>query len=234
MKTRPQLKIQDWPDPLSESQREQYRRDFQCDGFIAFNNVLLPDEVEKIRQSFSGLVLKARRQNLDFTKGVDNVRALDRKGEFYIQYESGTDRNKLTDENAEVVVRKMMSFVDQDPLFHYIAFEHPGIKAMVETAVGTGFILFQEMALVKPAFVGEERAWHQDDSYFAVKPLEAVAGLWIALDKATVENGCMHVIPGAHKRGPLLQSAAVGCTIADGRIDKGVAVPIELEPGGAV
>ncbi len=90
--------------------------------------------------------------------------------------------------------------------------------------------------LIKPARIGAARVWHQDCAYFAVKPLEAVFGVWIALDDADEENGCMHVIPGDHVRGPLLQSPAVGCFffIPDDRLDRARVTAIPLRAGGAM
>lgn len=43
-------------------------------------------------------------------------------------------------------------------------------------------------------------AWHQDVTYWGLKPPEAYTA-WIAVDDSDVENGCMRVIPGSHKKG---------------------------------
>ena len=234
MNTKQVVDPENFPKSLSDSRKREIRNQYDRDGYVAFNGVLTDVEVAKTQRLLSDLVLGARKQRRDYVMGVELTRAMDQKNEFYIQYESGTDKMALTDQNAEEKVRKLMHFVNQDPFFQFIAYEHPRVKALIEMAIGESFILFQEMALVKPAFIGGERAWHQDDSYFAVKPLEAVAGIWIALDNATAANGCMHVIRGAHRKGPLLQSTEVGCTIAEGRIDKEMAQAIELRPGGAM
>ena len=39
---------------------------------------------------------------------------------------------------------------------------------------------------------------HQDGSYFHTDPLK-VAGVWIALEDCTIENGCLHFVPGSQK-----------------------------------
>lgn len=39
---------------------------------------------------------------------------------------------------------------------------------------------------------------HQDATYLSCKPLRVV-GLWLALEDATVDNGCLWFIPGSHK-----------------------------------
>lgn len=42
--------------------------------------------------------------------------------------------------------------------------------------------------------------WHQDDAYTPVKPAPYLT-CWLALNDATVENGCISVLPGSHKDG---------------------------------
>jgi ectoine hydroxylase-related dioxygenase (phytanoyl-CoA dioxygenase family) len=48
-----------------------------------------------------------------------------------------------------------------------------------------------------------ETPWHQDHAYFNLPEGTPVVGVWIALDDATPENGCMHFIPGGHREGPI-------------------------------
>ena len=54
-------------------------------------------------------------------------------------------------------------------------------------------------------------AWHQDVTYWGLKPPEAHTA-WIAVDDSDLENGCMRVIPGSHKMGlsPHSESEAEG------------------------
>lgn len=40
---------------------------------------------------------------------------------------------------------------------------------------------------------------HQDATFLYTEPLGRVMGLWIALEDATVDNGCLWFIPGSHK-----------------------------------
>ena len=46
------------------------------------------------------------------------------------------------------------------------------------------------------------QAWHQDE-YFIPTRDRTLTGAWIALDDATIENGCLWIVPGSHKRGML-------------------------------
>ena len=59
----------------------------------------------------------------------------------------------------------------------------------------------QSMLFVKPPqFQGQ--AWHQDEIYIPTRD-RSLIGAWIAIDDATVENGCLFVVPGSHRNGYL-------------------------------
>jgi phytanoyl-CoA hydroxylase len=56
------------------------------------------------------------------------------------------------------------------------------------------------MYIYKNPGVGGEVGSHQDGSYLITDPPSAV-GFWIALEDATIENGCLEFITGSHKNG---------------------------------
>lgn len=64
----------------------------------------------------------------------------------------------------------------------------------------------QSMLFVKPpGFQGQ--AWHQDEVYIPTRD-RSLIGAWTAMDDATVENGCLWVIPGSHRSGYLYPQRA--------------------------
>ena len=40
--------------------------------------------------------------------------------------------------------------------------------------------------------------WHQDSFYFPFDPPRPIVGLWLSATEATLENGCLHILPGSH------------------------------------
>ncbi|MBI2192711.1 MAG: phytanoyl-CoA dioxygenase family protein [Planctomycetes bacterium] len=59
----------------------------------------------------------------------------------------------------------------------------------------------QSMLFFKPpGFQGQ--AWHQDEIYIPTRD-RSLIGAWIAMDDATIQNGCLYVIPGSHRPGYL-------------------------------
>jgi hypothetical protein len=79
---------------------------------------------------------------------------------------------------------------------------HPAILDAVEGLIGPNIRLFHLSVWPKnardPAFV----SWHQDATYFGLEPAVQVTA-WVALTEASIEAGCMEVIPGSHKLGQL-------------------------------
>ncbi|MEY2570586.1 MAG: phytanoyl-CoA hydroxylase [Acidimicrobiaceae bacterium] len=78
--------------------------------------------------------------------------------------------------------------------------------------------------------------WHQDSYYFPFEPARPIVGAWLAVTEATLENGCLHVLPGSHRE-PVHEHVAdrrpnanIGYVeIVDH--DMAAAVPVLMEPG---
>lgn len=69
--------------------------------------------------------------------------------------------------------------------------------------------------------------WHQDDAYTPVTPAPYLT-LWLALNDATEENGCISVLPGSHRGGlrPHEQSNIGLVGYSNDEPDQGVLVPV--------
>lgn len=80
------------------------------------------------------------------------------------------------------------------------AAHHPRLVAAMQELLGPDLKLLRAAAMMKPPKIGSPKGIHQDVAYYPIEPMEHIAA-WIALDPATEENGCMEVLPGAHKDG---------------------------------
>jgi ectoine hydroxylase-related dioxygenase (phytanoyl-CoA dioxygenase family) len=56
-----------------------------------------------------------------------------------------------------------------------------------------------EHAILKPARIGAETPWHQDEAYWGEDREYNALSIWIPLQPATMENGCMQFVPGSQK-----------------------------------
>ena len=140
----------------------------------------------------------------------------------------------LSIEQKQDAVRKLGWFCDHEPKLRRMA-DHPKLLAAVSKLMGGAEPRrFQDMALLKPPGGGREKPWHQDKAYFNYPVDTPVVGVWIALDEATLENGCMHLLRGGHKEGPRLHWARRDWQICDTEMLGLEAVAAPLPAGGAL
>lgn len=86
-----------------------------------------------------------------------------------------------------------------DPVFR--AFSHSSkIKRLVAELAIPDPQLAQSMYIFKQPKIGGEVACHQDSTFLYTEPAN-IAGLWLALEDATINNGCLWAIPGGHRVG---------------------------------
>ena len=96
----------------------------------------------------------------------------------------------------------------------------------------------QSMYFVKPPnFQGQ--AWHQDEIYIPTRD-RSLIGAWLAVDDATVGNGCLYVIPGSHRPGYLYPQRPhenpdeFDFAPESYGFDESVEIPVEVEAGALV
>ena len=81
------------------------------------------------------------------------------------------------------------------------AVSHPAIVDTLTRIIGVNVKCMQSMLFVK-ASGKPGQAWHQDEDFIPTRD-RSLTGAWIAMDDATVNNGCLWVLPGSHKPGVL-------------------------------
>ena len=75
----------------------------------------------------------------------------------------------------------------------------PQVTDLVAELVGPKLDCFLSQFIFKnPGAWGQP--WHQDSYYFPFDPARPILGVWLAVTAATLENGCLHVIPGSHQQ----------------------------------
>ena len=79
----------------------------------------------------------------------------------------------------------------------------PAILEMAGQLIGPDICLWNMSFFAKPALNGQRTPYHQDGEYWPIRPL-ATCTVWIAVDAATEENGCLRYIPGSHKSARLM------------------------------
>jgi phytanoyl-CoA hydroxylase len=88
---------------------------------------------------------------------------------------------------------------DLDPVFSEFS-RTPDIVQLVADLGIEHPLLLQGMYIFKQPRIGGEVTCHQDSTFLYTEPTD-IAGLWFALEDATIENGCLWAIPGGQKLG---------------------------------
>lgn len=109
--------------------------------------------------------------------------------------------------------------------------------AIARQLLGPEAIYQGEHAIFKPARTGAPTPWHQDEAYWNPAMQYNSFSIWIPLQPATVENGCLHFVPRSHK----LEVLPHHCIHNDPRIhglevdaaDTSTAVACPIPAGGA-
>lgn len=128
----------------------------------------------------------------------------------------------------------------QRPLIWQLV-SHPRVLAAVSEVLGPDLLLLGSHFFCKqPGLTESYVSWHQDVTYWGLNPPMAVT-LWLSIDGADAENGCMRIIPRSHLGGLVPHGTAdtkgnllsVNQEIARELVDERCAVDIELPAGSA-
>ncbi len=74
--------------------------------------------------------------------------------------------------------------------------QHPLFEGICRQLIGEQISVFRAMFMNKPAHQGTVLPYHQDGGTQWGLDRERFITIWTALDDATVENGCVEIVPG--------------------------------------
>jgi len=78
----------------------------------------------------------------------------------------------------------------------------PRVLDPVEQLIGPNLLCWNTIFWIKEAGADSFISWHQDQTYWGLSS-DRVVTAWLALSPASIESGCMRVMPGTH-RGDIL------------------------------
>ena len=102
---------------------------------------------------------------------------------------------------------------------------------MIEQLLGPDIYLLTDQMFLKPPFQGSPKEWHQDSGSWTHLVPPSQVTCWIALDDATIPNGCLRYLRGSHKLGLLAEPQLQRLVEEDAPANE---VPVEVPAGGAV
>ena len=149
---------------------------YQDQGYLIVENALSPAELAEMRNETTRIC----RGELGEVRGVTPAEANEAEDDVLRQYLCIHFPHKIS-----------------ETMLRYLA--HPVMRDVLVGVIGPNVKCMQSMLFIK-ASGKPGQAWHQDEFFIPTRD-RSLTGGWIALDDATVENGCLWIIPGSHKRG---------------------------------
>ncbi|HEV2763402.1 MAG TPA: phytanoyl-CoA dioxygenase family protein [Pyrinomonadaceae bacterium] len=181
--------------------------DFARDGFVVVENFADAGTCAALRRRADELVEgfdprgmfsvfttreQARRSDEYFLTSGDKIR-------FFFEEDAFDGQGNLR-RPKELSINKIgHALHDLDPVFE--AFSRSAAVAELVSSLNVAEpLLVQSMYIFKQPGIGGEVTCHQDSTFLYTEP-PSVAGLWLALEDATLQNGCLWALPGGHRRG---------------------------------
>lgn len=178
----------------------------------------------------------------DFLEAAELATWRDAVGESVVQRQGkglpGTDRydaKNKGDYGRDTFLQLINLWKDNLAMRRLILSEALG-RMLCELSGLGGVRLWHDQALIKPPW-GNPTAYHRDNPYWSFHHPQALS-IWIALDPATRDNGCLYFIPGSHLAGDF-RNSGIGPRLGDiyGVLPEYAAVEPEAVPlpaGGCV
>lgn len=156
------------PEPIASRVLSQDQIDqFQRDGHLTVEGVFSPNRMAEALED-------ERRWGVEFLAAIED----DQRKWYVEETEDGPRLRKL-----------------DNPAFHRKVFQDlasdSALVAMVEQLIGRGVRVFFSQVFCKPPRGGGPKPIHQDNYYFDPSDRDAMVTVWVALEDATVDNGCL-------------------------------------------
>lgn len=164
--------------------------EFDAQGFLRLGRVIDDDAVEGLSRRIDQIMLgEIRHPNL--------MMQLDSSSGDY----SSMPEQSVGFKGPTLAYRKIEG-LEADPLF--LAYmQQPLNRHVCQRLVGPDITIYRSMFMNKPARQGTLLPWHQDGGTGWNLTMDPIVTIWLALDPATIANGCVQVIPGSHRLGLL-------------------------------
>jgi phytanoyl-CoA hydroxylase len=182
---------------------------FERDGFLVVPDAITHDACDALVERAEQLVDRFDPTTVSVFSTKEQTRTSDEyflaSGDsisYFFEEEAFASDGSLRQHKAQSINKIGHAMHDLDPVFD--AFSRQ--PAIAEAAAAIGMAdpkLLQSMYIFKSPRIGGEVTCHQDSAFLYTEPM-TVVGFWVALQDATVENGCLWAQPGGH-RSPLRQ-----------------------------
>lgn len=197
--------------------KARLKQDYDINGYVVIDALLSQDEIATLLAETVAIARGKRGEVRGITPASDDQ-----------------------DDDAVLAQYLTVQFPHKaSPLIRDDFIAHPKIAEILSVLIGPDVKAMQSMLFIKKS--GKPgQAWHQDE-YFIPTRDRSLTGVWIALDDAVIENGCLWVRPGSHRDGIIYDTAPhhsaefdEGSQLVGTRDDTDDGIAVEVKAGDAV
>ncbi|TGZ58413.1 Phytanoyl-CoA dioxygenase domain-containing protein 1-like protein [Temnothorax longispinosus] len=179
----------------------------QKNGYVILEDFFRPEEIEELRACGEELTNKLPPESE--RKVFNTIQLQQNKDKYFLDSANKISvffETEALEEDGKLKVHPRVSLNKVGHALHWL---HPTFKKYTfdervkEVAFQLDYeepVVCQSMYIYKNPGIGSEVTMHQDASYLYVEPVKLL-GFWIALEDATLENGCLWIAPGSHQSG---------------------------------
>lgn len=182
---------------------------FSTDGYIVIEDFLSEDEIEELKREAEDLIKLMPEQSKRTIFSTTDQENQQNRDTYFLEssdkisyfFEAGAldSEGKLLVDPSVSLNKIGHALHELNPVFRKISLS----EKVKECAFQLGFedpAIAQSMYIFKNPGIGGEVVAHQDGWYLHTEPTKVV-GFWLALEDATLENGCLWFSKGSHKSG---------------------------------
>ena len=203
----------------------------QCRQLISAADALVEDfDEEEVAAIFSTTSQQHAASQYFETSG-DKIRCFFEEGAF-------DSTGKLVVPKSKSINKIGHALHDLNPVFERFSYQPRLANLVAQLGISEPQWL-QSMLIFKQPSIGGEVTWHQDGSFLYTVP-QSVIGFWFALEDASLDNGCLWVLPGQHENGLRSRFRRINGqlqteTLPDApRFEESSGVPLEVNAGTLV
>ncbi|MBC7654226.1 MAG: phytanoyl-CoA dioxygenase family protein [Oligoflexus sp.] len=153
---------------------------FQNDGYVVIEDFLSAAELEFWREALNEATAKRKGYKMPDRKEV---------------YGKGDDDDKAYYEN---VFDQLINLWQDNEKMRLIMLDERLGKMAAQLSGADGIRIWHDQALIKKPWANPT-SWHLDTPYWSFTDRRALS-IWVALDDATYENGCLFFLPGTNHK----------------------------------
>jgi phytanoyl-CoA hydroxylase len=226
----------------------EQKRHYHDQGFLVLEGIIPPEDISNLKAAALHIVdsfdIETHRSvfsTSDRDRGRDNYFFESAENVHCFLEEGALDHQGQLVQPARLAINKIgHAMHDLNPVFRRFCKQRLFGRVLRDIGYQQP-LLWQTMYIFKQPKIGGEVRWHQDASYLISDPV-SVTGVWIAIEDANRDNGCLWVQPGGHLS-PLREIYQVDWNMREGTLKcldntpwpgSDQAIPVEVPAGSMV